>query len=56
MFSVMIATEGDRGGAAGRVLRMSDFDSGEPVTTVRPGRGVRLLEVRTRATVEYSSA
>ncbi len=38
------------GGAARRALRMSDFDSGEPVTMVRPGRGVRLPEVRTRAT------
>jgi hypothetical protein len=50
VFNVMIAAEGDRGGAARRALRMSDFDSGEPVTTVRPGRGVRLPEVRTRAT------
>jgi len=50
VFNVMIAAEGDRGGAARRALRMSDFDSGEPVTMVRPGRGVRLPEVRTRAT------
>jgi hypothetical protein len=49
VFNVMIAAEGDRG-AARRALRMSDFDSGEPVTMVRPGRGVRLPEVRTRAT------
>ena len=46
----MIAAEGIREGAAERALFMSDFDSGEPVTTVRPGRGVRLPEVRTRAT------
>ena len=46
----MMAAEIDRGGAARRALRMSDFDSGEPVTTVRPGRGVRLPVVRTRAT------
>jgi hypothetical protein len=50
VFNVMIAAKGDRGGAARRALRMSDFDSGEPVTMVRPGRGVRLPEVRTRAT------
>jgi hypothetical protein len=50
VFNVMIAAEGGREGAALRVLRMSDFESGEPVTIVRPGRGVRLLEVRTRAT------
>jgi hypothetical protein len=46
----MTAAAGDREGAAWRVLRISDFDNGEPVTIVRPGRGVRLLEVRTRAT------
>ena len=50
MFNVMIAAEGDRGVTARTALRMSDFDSGEPVTIVRPGRGVRLPEVRTRAT------
>lgn len=50
VFSVIIATDGDRAGAARIVLRMSDFDSGEPVTTVRPGREARILEVRTRAT------
>jgi hypothetical protein len=50
VFNVMIAAEGDRRGAARRALSMSGFDSGEPVTMVRPGRGVRLLEVRTRAT------
>jgi len=48
--NVKMAAEGDREGAAKRALRISDFDSGEPVTTVRPGRGVRLPEVRTRAT------
>lgn len=46
----MIAAEIVREGAAERVLFMSDFDSGEPVTTVRPERGVRLPDVRTRAT------
>jgi hypothetical protein len=50
VFNVMIAAEGDRGSAARRALRISDFDSGEPVTMVRPGRWVRLPEVCTRAT------
>ena len=50
MFNVIIAAEDDRGGAARRAPRMSDFDSGDPVTMVMPGRGVRLPEVRTRAT------
>lgn len=45
VFNVMIAVEGDRG-AARRALRRSDFDGGEPVIIVRPGRGLRLPEVR----------
>ena len=49
----MIAAEGDREGAADRALRISDFDSDEPGTTVRPGRGVRLVVVRTRATAVW---
>jgi hypothetical protein len=49
----MIAAEGVRKGAAERALCMSGLDSGEPVTMVRPGRGVRLLEVRTRATAVW---
>jgi len=46
----MIAAEGDREDAASRALRMSGFESGEPVTMVSPGRGARLLGFRTRAT------
>ena len=47
---VMMAAEGVREGAAERARRMSGLESGEPVTMVRPGRAVMLLEVRTRAT------
>ncbi len=46
----MIAAEGVRGDAARKAVRMSDFDSGEPVMIVRPRRGARLPVVRTRAT------
>ena len=50
VFKVTIAAEGDRGDTARRALRMSYFDSGEPVIVVRPGRAVMLPELRTRAT------
>jgi hypothetical protein len=36
VFNVMIAAEGVREGAAERAFFMSDFDSGDPVTMVRP--------------------
>jgi hypothetical protein len=49
VFNVMIAAKGVREATAERALSMSGFESGDPVTTVRPGRGVRLLEVRMRA-------
>ena len=58
VFRVIIAAEGDRGGdceaAVERARRISASERGEPVTTVRPGRGARLLEVRTRATAVWS--
>lgn len=49
MFNVMIAAESVSEGVAERALFMSGFDRGEPVTTVRPGQGVRVLDARTRA-------
>jgi len=49
----MIAAESDREGVARIALRMSVFESGEPVTRVSPGRGSMLAEVRTRATAVW---
>lgn len=50
VFKVMIAVETEREGSAVRALSKFSFDSGEPVTIVRPGRAVILLAVRTSAT------
>lgn len=49
----MMAALGDRPGAAVRAVRMSSFERGEPVKIVRPGRGERLPDVRTRATAVW---
>lgn len=49
VFNVIIAAEGGRPGVAERAVRMSSFDSGEPVMMVRPGRGARVPGVRMRA-------
>lgn len=53
VFSVTMAAEGVREGVAERALAMSGLESGEPVMMVRPGRGVRLLEGRIRATAVW---
>jgi hypothetical protein len=44
----MIAAEGFSEGSAERVLSTSESNNGDPVTTVRPGRGLWLLVERTR--------
>jgi hypothetical protein len=53
VFNVMIAAEVVGSGAAESAFAMSDFDRGEPVTMYRPGRGVRMPGVRTRATTVW---
>lgn len=46
---VVIAADGRRDGVASRARCKSGLERGEPVMMVRPGRGRRLLAVRTRA-------
>ena len=41
VFNVKIAAAGDKEDTSERAFLMSDFDSGEPVTTERPDEGNR---------------
>lgn len=49
VFNVKIAAEGMTPGVAWMAFRMSFFESGEPVTIVMSGCGIRVGESRTSA-------